>query len=60
MQNFVHVIETEGLSFETKLMLALVMQSLWEAGPLDSAHSQWNREEHEDYADTVFAMTMID
>lgn len=59
LRNLYRVLETGGLSFETQSVLALVMQSLWEAGPL-GATGQWYREAHEDFADGIFAMTMID
>lgn len=60
LRNLYRVLETEGLSFETQSVLALVMQALWEAGPLDAARLKWYREPHEDFADGAFAMSMIE
>lgn len=61
LRNLYRALETEGLSFETQSVLAVVMQSMWEAGPLHAArsHTKWYREAHEDFADGVFAMEMI-
>lgn len=61
-RNLYRVISDESLSFEKSSVLALVMQTLWESGPLcDNAPSThpFCRKADEDFTDIAFANVMI-
>lgn len=52
------MIETEALSFETPSVLALLMQTLWQAGPMGECN-RTHRESHENFADIPFVLEML-
>lgn len=56
LRNLYRVISDESLSFETPSVLALVMQTLWEAGPA----TMWYRESNEDFVNVDFVQAMTD
>lgn len=53
------MIETESLAFETLSVQALIMQCLWEMGPVNPNALHWN-ESHQDFTDPKFALAMIE
>lgn len=57
IRNIYRALATETLSFEKEAVAALVLQSLWQAGPKSNNH--WLRESHEDLCDEVFASEML-
>lgn len=58
LRKLLAMIETEAISFETSSVLALVVQTLYEAGPIGRCN--FNRESHEDLADPHFAIEMVE
>ncbi|KAJ6646166.1 hypothetical protein Bhyg_01377, partial [Pseudolycoriella hygida] len=52
------MIATEALSFETSSVLALVLQTIWETGPVGEC--LYHRESHEDFLEESFASEMIE
>lgn len=49
----------EGLSFETKSVQALIMQTIWELGPAcDGNDPTWYRKTHQDFANPEFVTAM--
>lgn len=58
-RNLYRVLSDEGLSFETPSVLALVMQTLWEAGP-ETKINYWYRESNDDFVDDDFVQAMAD
>lgn len=57
--NLYRMISDESLSFETPSVLALVMQTLWEAGPTTNA-ATWYRESNEEFNHLKFVRAMAD
>lgn len=55
--NLYRAISDEGLSFETRSVLALVMQTLWEAGP-EPTTENWYRESNYDITNLSFVGEM--
>lgn len=58
MRNIYRALATESLSFEKESVVALILQSLWQAGP--NSGNIWIRESHEDLRDEVFASEMLE
>lgn len=58
-RNLLLAIVEENLSFETPSVLALIMQTLWEAGPNRSPAPTWYRESNADFVEPNFVREMV-